>query len=55
MEFFIYAKDEDHALELAGNGADSEFESIEDATFRMDREVHAERKLFRITCEEANL
>jgi hypothetical protein len=51
----MYALDPDHALELAGNGADTEFESPRDAAFRYDPEVHQGRKLFRILVEEVKV
>ncbi len=52
MELYIYASDEDHALELAGNGADVEFESAEQATKGFDADAHGSRKLFKISVEE---
>jgi hypothetical protein len=53
MTFYIYAMDEDHALELAGNGADEEFESPAHAARGYDVEVHEARKLFKVTVEES--
>ena len=52
MEIFIYANDEDNALEVAGNGADLEFESPAHAAREFDPEVHDGKKLFRILVEE---
>lgn len=52
MEIFIYACSEDHALELAGHGADEEFESPADAARGRDPDFHEGRKLYRILVEE---
>ena len=52
MLIYMYATDEDHALELAGNGADSEFESPADAARNFDPEVHGSRNLYSIEVRE---
>lgn len=49
MTMFVYATDEDHALEIAGNGADEEFESLDQAIKGFDPEVHSARSIFEIT------
>lgn len=51
LDFYIYAMDQDHGLELAGNGADREFETEQEAVAGFDAEVHGNRKLFRIRVE----
>lgn len=53
MEFFIYATDEDHAIELAGNSADLEFGSLAKAIAGFDPDVHELRNIYRIEVERA--
>ncbi len=52
LEVYLYAGDEDHALELAGHGADVEFRSVALARAGYDPEFHEGRRLFRILVEE---
>lgn len=53
MEFFIYATDEDHALELAGNGAEREFDTMTKANLGYDVDVHELRNIYRVVVEPA--
>lgn len=52
MEIFVYAGDLDNALEIAGNGADVEFDSLERATAGFDHEFHAGKPIYRIVVEK---
>lgn len=52
LDVFVYASDWDQALEIAGNGADVEFESVEHALRELDPEVHAGRNIYRIRVDE---
>jgi len=49
IEIFLYATDEDHALELAGNGAEREFESLTEAQLKYDKDSHELRDIYRIS------
>ena len=53
--FYIWARDEDHALELAGHGADAEFDSVAEAREGFDPEFHAGRKLYKISVEQVDV
>lgn len=55
MKFFIFASDADNALEVAGNGADVEFESLEHVKRDMDPDFHGGKKLFSVEVEEVKL
>jgi len=52
LDFCIFARDADQALEAAGNGAEKEFESAGHAARERDPECHAGKKLFRVRVEE---
>lgn len=51
MIFFIYALDEDHALEVSGHGADKEFDSLEEAILGFEPEFHIGRSIYKIVVE----
>lgn len=52
-EFFVYATDADHALEILGNSADTEFHSLEKARAGYDPDVHELRDIYRVQVDEA--
>jgi len=51
MELYVYAIDEDNALELLGNGAADEFESLSQAEEGYDTEQHTSRDLYKVSIE----
>lgn len=52
VEFYIYAHDADHALEMAGHAADTEFPTKEKAIAGFDEEFHSGRSIFRVIVEK---
>lgn len=45
---FIWATDADHAVELAGHGAEDEFDSLLEAVEAFDKDLHEGRSVFQI-------
>lgn len=55
VEFYIFARDEDNALEMAGNSADYEYQTLDEAISARDPDFHDGKKIYRILVEEAKL
>lgn len=58
QEFFVWARDSDHAIELAGSGAaeasSEEYESVEHAIRSRDPDSGQHRFLFKISVEKVH-
>lgn len=53
-EFYLWARDTDHALELAGHGATEEFDNEQEAKDARDEENHSGWRIFRVCVTEVD-
>lgn len=51
MEVYIFARDDDHALELLGNGASTEHKTVRDAMLSHERDELSSWNLHKIVVE----
>ncbi len=48
MDFYIFARDEDNALEIAGNSADREFDTLTKALAAYDEDFHEGKNIYKV-------
>ena len=49
---YVWAKDQDNALEILGSGADTEYNTLESAKKGYDEDYHDDKKIFKVTVEQ---